>query len=160
MPTLSELKGRPVISLNEGQKVGTIKDALIDPVAKTVGGFLLQGNDGELALPYSHIRAIGPDAVTIESAMSTQSPVGEGGLEGLRKFGDFTKEQVVDASGVHHGHLGDATFSETGALTEVEIHSGGFLGLNEKKTDLLIGSVRSFGTNVVTIEAWPDEPAA
>jgi uncharacterized protein YrrD len=159
MPTLSELKGRPVISLNEGEKLGAIKDALVDPSANRIGGFLLQATEGDLALPFAHVRAIGPDAVTVESAASSQSPVGEGGLEGNRKFSELAKQQVVDAEGKHHGHLGDITFSIDGSITDIEIRSGGFLGIKEDKTLYPISVVRSFGASVVTVEGIPQPEA-
>ena len=152
MPTLSELKGRPVISLNEGEKLGAIKDVLVDTANKTVGGFLLQAHDGDLALPFPHVRAIGPDAVTVETAASSQSPVGEGGLEGTRKFAELAKQQVVDSEGKHLGHLGDITFGLDGLITDIEIRSGGFLGIKEDKTLYPISVVRSFGASVVTVE--------
>ena len=159
MPTLSELKGRPIISLNEGEKLGAIKDALVDTANKVVGGFLLQATDGDLALPFPQVRAIGPDAVTVETAASSQSPVGEGGLEGTRKFAELAKQQIVDSEGKHLGHLGDITFGLDGMITDIEIRSGGFLGIKEDKTLYPISVVRSFGTTVVTVEGIPQPEA-
>ena len=57
--------GIPVISLAEGQQMGTVKGLVVDPVQQNVAGLLIDQKgwfNGQKFVPYKKVRCLGTDA--------------------------------------------------------------------------------------------------
>src|SRR5687768_5193836 len=106
----SDLKGMPVLSMNEGARVGHVKDLLLDTTALRVAMLLLSTPDGESLVPFDKVRSLGSDAVTIESTAATQGTAGQTGVTGLRAVGEVLGLAVTSAEGTHLGDVKDLEF--------------------------------------------------
>lgn len=71
MPVLQskQIVGLPVVSIAEGVKLGTVRDVVVNPTERRIVGFVVQA-DGRaretLVLLAEDVRAVGPDAVTVQ----------------------------------------------------------------------------------------------
>jgi uncharacterized protein YrrD len=118
---MEELKGKPVISVASGTKLGSVHDFLLDDsylqVAALVigGGGLLGGH--KQAVAYSAIHGIGPDAVMVNGLDAVQEVGGSGPL-GPTHLLDEAQTQVMSESGVILGRVLEMQFEpQTGAIT-------------------------------------------
>jgi len=145
----STLEGRQIISIAEGTKLGTVRDALIDPATQMVSAFVLGGDRGEIVLPFAKIAKIGPDAIMIEQASDTQP----GTPDGLRRLSDLQKLTVLSSEGTGLGNVGDLEFDQdSGQILALDVRAGGVFGLGAQKQIVTIGLVRSFGSDAITVE--------
>jgi len=148
---LSELMNRQVIATATGEKVGVMKDALLDVDRRMVAGFVLSGAKGESVLAFEKVRTFGPDAVMIDTvgdvAESASGPVN------ARRFGEIAKVQVLSTSGAAMGNFDDVAFNAMGgAIESFEIAEGGVFGLGAKKIAIPAAAVRGIGPDAVTVE--------
>ena len=108
--------------------------------------------------PFAALRSLGADAVTVESAAATQAaadPAGVGNL--MRSLADLIGLKVLNGEGAYLGDVRDVTIEPaSGALTELESHSGGLLGLGGTGVTIPASAIRGIGPELVTV----DMPAA
>jgi sporulation protein YlmC with PRC-barrel domain len=127
----SALKGKAVVSMVDGVQIGRVEDVLFDTNALRIAALALTTSGGRSILPFAAIRSLGADAVTVESATVTQPTAAQpdtGNL--LRGLGDLTGLKVVNGEGDYLGDVRDITIDQSsGALTEMEAHRGGMLGI-------------------------------
>lgn len=67
--------GMPVISLEEGQRIGKIKELVINPTTKVVAALLIEQKGwfkDQKFIPYSKVCSVGNDAITVEQNSSVQ----------------------------------------------------------------------------------------
>ncbi len=67
-----ELKGRPVLDVVEARQVGKVEAVVLDPEAGRVVGLMVKGD--RPVLPVDAVKALGPDAVTVEGADALRLP--------------------------------------------------------------------------------------
>lgn len=153
----TELSGKPVVSMSDGIKVGTVKDILIDTENLAVTALLVSGSSGVGGLPYVQILAIGPDAVTIEDANSifwaSAHKPGPG-----REGNDVKGLTVVNAAGEALGSVHDIElFGDH--VSGLEIRTGGLFGIGATDTHIPAEDIRSIGTKLVTVDLPAPAPA-
>lgn len=143
---IGELRGRQVISIGEGAKLGVVEDVALNAETRTITHLLVGGGN---ALAYGKVKTVGPDAVMVESR-SDLEPIPSDGV----RFGEAAKLPVLSTEGVNLGSLADLHLDlATGRIVSVEVRSGGVLGIGQQKAPFSIEKVRSFGTDAVTVEA-------
>ena len=143
---------KPVVSLEDGRKLGRVSDLLIDPQTKSLAAFEIEGDEGKSVLPRDHVRNIGDDAITVDSVSATQS--GANALPGLALFSSLQGKKVVDSAGTLLGELDDVEIDPTtGQISTVLVKSGGVLGIGAHIHRLPAGDVFSFGPSLVTVNA-------
>jgi sporulation protein YlmC with PRC-barrel domain len=146
---LSEIRGRQVVSIAEGERPGQVKDLLIEPTEKKVIALVIGTSGGDSTLPLHAVRAIGPDAITIPDRTSLTPGLGESG----KTFSELSKLPVLDAAGTDQGHLDDVTFElPSGVLISLKTKSGGVFGIGANRENLPAALVRSLGPSAVTVE--------
>jgi uncharacterized protein YrrD len=124
-----ELKDKPVISIAEGTKVGSVHDLLLDEsctqvVALIVGGGGLLGGHKQ-AVMYSAVRGMGPDAVMVEGRDAVQDLSDDGPLAASLHWSDVHQEMMTEG-GVHLGRVGELEFDpQSGAVTALELEPKG-----------------------------------
>jgi sporulation protein YlmC with PRC-barrel domain len=140
-----------VISINEGARLGTVKDIALHPGDRQVEGFLLstEGHDGYL--PFARLSKIGPDAIMVESKSAV---VPEGEAAALFSVNELGKMEVMNTAGTKLGSVADLEFDLTsGALASIELKAGGVFGIGAQKSVIPASQIRSFGEDVITVEA-------
>lgn len=143
---IGELRGRQVISVGEGAKLGSVEDLVFNVETRTVTHLLVGSGN---AVAYGKVKTVGPDAVMVESRSELEPAPSEGA-----RFGDVSKLPALSTEGVNLGSLADLTLDlATGRIVSVEVRSGGVLGIGQQKAMFSIDKVRSFGGEAVTVEA-------
>jgi uncharacterized protein YrrD len=118
---MEELKGKPVMSVSSGTKLGSVHDFLLDDsylqiAALVIGGGGLLGGHKQ-AVAYSAIHGIGPDAVMVNGLDAVQEVGGSGPL-GPTHVLDEAQTQVMSESGMILGRVLELEFEpQTGSVT-------------------------------------------
>jgi sporulation protein YlmC with PRC-barrel domain len=150
----SGLKGKAVVSMVDGIQIGRVEDVLFDTAALKVAALVLTTSGGRSILPFTAVRTLGADAVTVESATATQPAATQGDANNLlRALGDLTGLKVVNGEGAYLGDIRDITIDQaSGALSEFEAHGGGMLGMGGTTITVLASAIRGIGPALVTVD--------
>jgi uncharacterized protein YrrD len=72
MKKTRELKGMPVLALEEGERLGQVRGLILDPVARQVVALILDRRVGgeDQIVATANIRTVGPAAITVENRSS------------------------------------------------------------------------------------------
>jgi uncharacterized protein YrrD len=121
-----ELLGMPVVSLEEGLRVGRVTGLVVDPAAKTVAALIVEKGGlfrEQRFIPFPQVYSIGANAVTLHR--SQQAAKGASLPEILRLFKEkiaVTGAKVVAENGAILGHVTEYFVDTvTGAITGLEI---------------------------------------
>ena len=143
-----------------GAKVGSVEEVLFDATDLRVAALLLRASDGQSIVPFAFVRNIGADAVIVESTAATEGATGQTARENLRGLGDLTGLPVVDSEGTNLGAMTDCEFApDDGRLTEIEVHSGGMLGLGGTSLTVAAAAIRRIGPKLITVDIPAPENA-
>lgn len=153
------LIGRAVVSVADGEKVGTISDAVLNLETRAVRGLVMGGGGGLFhretpsVIPLTQIHSIGPHAVTLADKTGIIRMEGAP-YEGVPTL-DALKKPVVTADGEAIGTGDDVVFDEAdGAITALQLApQGGFLGIGATTPTIPIEGVVEFGPDVITVQA-------
>lgn len=63
----SDIKGRKVVSTASAERVGKVKEIVVDGVAHQVAGFVLKRTQSGSVLPWADVQGLGADALTVAS---------------------------------------------------------------------------------------------
>ncbi|HTE85808.1 MAG TPA: PRC-barrel domain-containing protein [Dehalococcoidia bacterium] len=120
---MEELKGKPVLTIATGAKLGSVHELLLDDTylqiaAVGIGGGGLFGGHKQ-AIAYGSIHGIGPDAVMVGSQDDLQE-IGGGGPFGSTHPLDEMQQEVMSESGVNLGRVVEMEFEpQTGAVSSL-----------------------------------------
>lgn len=146
--------GIPVISLEEGQQVGTIKGLVINPTLKNVAALIIDQKGWfreQKFVPYSKVHSTGEDAVTIDRVNRVEKGVSL--PEILKLFKDrvtIIGSRLVTENGTALGVVEEFYVDlQTGDIVGLEFSGGTVNALLKGSAFLDINYVRTFGNNVV-----------
>lgn len=149
----SRMKGLAVVSIADGEKLGTIDRVYVDPTRLRVVGFRVHGPGGLLQrgtsslVDVADIRALGSDALTLNDRSALREPA-SGRIEGVADLEDLAKDKVVTESGTYVGEVVSFEFDErTFGLKAVEVSPGFFKANKVIPVELMI----SVGTDLVVV---------
>jgi uncharacterized protein YrrD len=127
------VKGIPVLSIDDGEKLGSVNRAYVDAGEKRVVGFAYSSGGGflqvesELKLDTADIRSLGPDALMLDRKD------GDTGASVSERYGqllildDIGSLPVMSESGISIGQMASLDFDHHSfALTQIEISPGYF----------------------------------
>lgn len=147
---ISELIGRPVVSMAGGVKVGTVKDVLIDTATLTATALLISGDSGRGGLPFDKVLAVGPDAVTIEEVSSvfwaSATTPGPG-----REANEIKGLPVVNSLGADMGNVHDIELLGD-RVQSLDVRSGGLFGIGASEKAITQHAIRSIGDKLVAVD--------
>jgi sporulation protein YlmC with PRC-barrel domain len=113
-----EVLGRPVLDLATATTVGHVDDVDVDPAARRAIGFHLAKSSAGDWLSWDQITAIGPDAVTIQSAEAVATYAADPARRMLRKGGALGGRVLTD-QGREVGSLNDVEIDDDGAIVSL-----------------------------------------
>ncbi len=149
----SQLKNRTVVSMSGGASLGTVDDVLFDIDQLRVASLVLRHDGTRLILPFGAVQHIGAEALTVTDVDFGQTEPPEGSLNRMRALSDLVGLRVLNSEAKYLGDVRALTIDdETGALTEVEAHEGGVLGLGGTSTVVPVSAIRGIGDQFVTAE--------
>lgn len=126
------VKGLPVVSIADGQRLGSVTEVYMDPDGRAItafvvgqgGSLLTASDDSARVLDAGNVRAIGPDAMMVGDSSALEIPSGE---ESRFRLDDLLKRKVVSESGEYVGQVASVEFDERGMrITGIEVSPGFF----------------------------------
>ena len=129
MVRVSELRGKVVITVPEGEKIGTVEDVLLRPEEQRLGALVVKSSSfaGPQILLAADISSVGGDAVATQSAEKLQDQARFGEAAQLVSFGEASGRKVATTSGNYAGELFDVHLDPaTGRITGYEVTGGLF----------------------------------
>lgn len=149
-----QLPGLAVFSVDDGKKLGQVKDYVLDPEIRAIVAFIIGGTKRfreEFILPYERIKGIGKEAITVESANVLGKKQDFPQLASLLKaMPDISGRSVMTERGVFLGKAADFTIdSETGTIHRLILKNGMFDDLLRGKHELPIEDITVFGADVI-----------
>jgi len=155
-----QLKGLAVISIADGEKLGSIDRVLVDPVAAKVVGFSVrQGGGGILSSPVEtdaeqmvdvdDIHALGKDAITLQDKGSVRGDQTSTRLQSLLDLDQMAKLKVITEGGTYVGEMVSAEINERSyGLTELEVSPGFF----KSNRHVPIAQVVNIGHDLIVVK--------
>ena len=147
------LKGLAVISIADGEKLGTLDRVYLDPTAKRVVGFAVKHGGlfagGELGLiDVDDVHALGQDALTLADKGAVRGDRTRARLDQLVDLDELVKHRAVTEGGTFVGQVTGVEVDRTSFhLAELEISPGFF-----KSNKLVpVGQVVSIGHDLVVV---------
>lgn len=140
MRRVSEYVGKPIVSADTGEKVGTVADVLVDTDAGRIVGVIVGGGllTSEQVLPYADVQVMGGDAVI---AKSRQRIVGarewrDAGSDAARAK-TYRNRRVITTGGRELGAVRDVYVNEnTGLIEAYDVAAPGFTRLVQRRSVL------------------------
>lgn len=154
--TGKRLIGLPVFAIDNGQKVGQVKDYLFDPKEKGIIALII-GSKGlmrdDYLLPFADLKHIGPEAVTIDNERLLRKKGEKPEWANLlREMPDVIHLPLMAEDGVFLGKATEFVVdTASGALTALEIGGGMVENLRKGKSSLPIEDVLVIGNDVVLV---------
>jgi sporulation protein YlmC with PRC-barrel domain len=148
--TTREIIGKPVISMADGEKVGDVKDLLIDTSSLAAVTLVVHGNEGNYYISWPRVKSVGADAITIEDKSILDKP--EKVVEPIREFRELNGTTVVDGTGTVVGTVRELVLDDDGRIKSIEAKAGGVFGIGTKDSSISAQEVRSIGPRLVTFE--------
>lgn len=108
----SNLIGRSVVDMDAAEKLGKVKEIIVQQDGERVAGFVVSHAENILgsggtrrSIPASALNAIGPDAITVHGRNVTEEAASE--LEALPRMSDVTGHKMMTQSGRLIGTIDD-----------------------------------------------------
>lgn len=141
----NHVTGISVVSIGTGERLGSISEILLDPTAERIsafaidtggGGMLSSQSGGTQWIDAGDVRAIGPDAMTVEDSSVLHEPASDGDTTPLSVL---SGQKVVTEGGTFVGQVASVEIDENGMdVTGLDV-SPGFFKSNRvvPRTDVL-----------------------
>jgi uncharacterized protein YrrD len=154
---VNDLKGKTILSLRDGEKIGQVDDILIDPETLSVGG--LVSSSGGLfeqrnrIILAEDIDRWGKDAVLVQDANVFRSfddfPEKEKWLSATNKLTGLT---VVSTSGDKIGQIDDVLIDNDGRMAAYRVSSGFADRSFGRSKEIPANTTKKLGKDVVIVE--------
>ncbi|UZJ80415.1 PRC-barrel domain-containing protein [Fictibacillus sp. KU28468] len=151
MKKSNQFVGLPIISINEGAEIGTVKSLVINAQQGSVDFLTVEHEDWQIsvrAVPFKKIVGVGEFAVTIEDRNSifdlTEIPIAN---ELVQKKISISGARVIDRKGQLLGEVGEFYINEdNGSILGLTI------GMNDKEAVLKSEFVVTFGRDLIVVK--------
>lgn len=157
----TEIRGRAVVNLDKGEKVGTCDDFYFDPQTHEIYALRVKtGMFSHRILPVAHISSVGQDAITIPNEEALQKSSADKKIAELPSAESELSFKVMSASGTLIGKVGNILlYINAPTMLQVAGYelSGGLRGkLGGHYASFAASEIMSYGTDVIVI---PDDVA-
>jgi uncharacterized protein YrrD len=151
---VSELKGKAILSMREGERVGQVEDVLSDPSNLRVSGVVLSKGglfDKERRiLPAADIKTWGKDALLVENMNVFRSeadlPERDTWVSATSRLNGLA---IVSSAGDRLGQVSDVLIDKDGKIVSYLVSEGTFGG---RSREIPAGATRSIGRDAVIVE--------
>lgn len=160
---LSDLRNKPVVSLEGAETLGFLDDIYVDTKQHRVVGFKVRRGGlitHREAMLLADIESIGGDAVTVKDASKLNDPGRFTGLADDRTGDDVIGSRVLTEGGEEIGKVADLEIDlATGQVTEYLLGMGIIDRLRGREHPLTMDVVRSVGNKLVVVADSVTAPA-
>jgi uncharacterized protein YrrD len=153
---LSELRGKPVVSIAEARRVGIVDDALVDPSFRRLTALRIrsEGHGPGVLVEIGNVRGIGPDAVTITAREALMLPERASQAAGDPPLREAINSRLVTERGEAIGRLREIDFDPVTRLVRTLVYVSGMIDtILDRAHAVEIADVLGVGPGVVTIRA-------
>ncbi|HEY3282496.1 MAG TPA: PRC-barrel domain-containing protein [Armatimonadota bacterium] len=154
MKTLHDLLGMPLMTVQEGLRLGTLKGLEFAAADGRVRYLHFVGAEtrADGVLPWASVRSVGTDAITVDSVSSVLEAVPPSKQPG-EVTADVHDRPVITEGGTHLGKVTDYDINEvTGRIERYRVATGGFVGrLTHSEIAFPHDAVRAFGQDAVIV---------
>lgn len=146
----------PVISLEEGQQIGVVKELVVDPAGKRVAALIIDQKGWfreQRFIPYHKINSVGNDAITIEMTSGVERTASFPEIISLLKDRvEVVGARIVSESGSVMGFVDEYYVdTETGTIAGLEFSGNMLNSVVKGRAFLDINFVRTMGKEVVVV---------
>lgn len=161
MHRVSEIIGKPIVSAETGDRLGSVSDALLGDGGVNVVALIIRGGllEKEHVLPFHDIQTLGGDTVLARTVAGISSPQEwrRSGVKATRSS-RLRGKPVVTVGGQRLGEVSDLLVNdETGAFDGVEVADSRLGGLHTKRAILHASEEIRIGPDAVVV---PDNAIA
>lgn len=150
---IQELLGMPVVALDRGVRLGTVKGVELDPNQGQIRYLRIDADDHrpDGVIPWDRLHSIGRDAVTVDSPLALQETIP--GADCDRMIAHFGDRPVVTVSGSRIGTMTSYDLDPvTGAITRYHVALGGLVNrLTHRDVEFPQAAIRSVGADAVIV---------
>ncbi|OAT82940.1 PRC-barrel domain-containing protein [Desulfotomaculum copahuensis] len=149
-----QFAGMPVISMEEGQQIGTVRGLVVDPAQKTVAALIIEQKGWfkeQRFIPFARIHSVGDNAITVAHGSSAQRAAKLPDIVRLTKERlNVLGARIVTENGTALGQVDEYYVDlENGDIIGLEF-SGGFLSsVMEGHAFLDSNFIRTLGREVI-----------
>ena len=156
---IDAFKNLPVLSIETGARLGFVDDLLFDANPLRVAALRVKQAGQQIVVPWSVVKTVGADAIMVPDDAAAHTTSSESGLSALRDSAAMRALNVVDEGGTLIGTVKAIEVDPaSGAVTQVEAHTGGMLGMGGKTTTIAADEIRSIGDEVLLTAVRRSEP--
>lgn len=146
----------PIVSLKEGMQIGTVRNLVIDPVRMELAALIIDQRGWfreQKIIPYSKVKSIGSDAITIDESSNVQKTVSLPEiLKLIKEKANPIGTRVISETGTVLGVVEEFFLEEsTGKITGFEISGKMLESLFKGKALLSADYVKTLGSDVVVV---------
>lgn len=144
----------PVISIEDGQQLGYVKDLVINPIKTEISGLIVEQKGWfkeQKIIPYNKVQYIGDDALTIEKSSNVEKPANLPEIISLIKERNLIiSSKVITETGLFLGFVNEFFVDETtGKITALEIKGPLINNLLHGHANMDIGYIRTIGHDIL-----------
>jgi uncharacterized protein YrrD len=164
MRSAKELRGIAIVDVTGGRRLGRIDEVVVSPEDLRLIGFVLKEggllNQRELVIRAEHVRAMGPDAVTVEGDVAQEIGQQEEAFAEARGGSrPLLGAKAVTEDGALLGEIDDLSLDESTLRVAAVTLRGGLMGSGDA---IAADRIASVGPDMVVIrdeaEPAPDSP--
>ena len=161
---VSEIKGKKVVTVPEGENIGTVEDVLLHPEEQRLGALVIKSPRlaGPQIVLAEDISAVGGDVVAIHRAERLQDQARFSESVQLVSVGESSGRKVATSSGNYVGDLSDVHVDPaTGKVTGYEVTGGLFERMFGRSHTIKASEYSRLGKDMLIVadEAIPAQPA-
>ncbi len=146
----------PIVSLEEGIQLGAVRNLVVDPVKMEIAAVIIDQRGWfreQKIIPYSKVRSVGNDAITIDQSANVQKTVSLPEiLKLIKERANPVGTRVIAENGTVLGVVDEFNIDEeTGKITSLEVAGKRLESLFKGKALLPISYVRTMGSDVIVV---------
>ncbi len=153
----TDLRHKAVVTIQNAERVGTVKDVLVDTEAQRIAALQVEGaaRTEPETIPIDRVRSIGKDAIMLEEAEAKAQPSRPGKTgpgEGVVRLDELLGGKVLSYEGNLLGTLVDLGFDTTTfQITDYEVRPGGLVDITGRRKRLGASPDIHFGKGIITV---------
>ena len=151
----SEVIGKPIVSAETGEKLGSVADLLLDSAIIRVVGLVVDGGlfSAEHVLPYADVTMLGRDAVVTRSAYGLVGPhEWRARAVDASRASTLKNRRVITDRGRRVGVVKDIVLQDaTGRIEAYEVAASAFAGLVERRHLMPHSSTVIIGPDAIVV---------
>ncbi|HPU35923.1 MAG TPA: PRC-barrel domain-containing protein, partial [Bacillota bacterium] len=158
MQKSKRFEAMPVISLEEGRQIGTVKGLVVDPAARKVAALIIEQKGWfkeQRFIPYNRINSVGNDAITIEKSSGIEKAAGIPEIAKLlREKVPINGAKIVTDNGTALGYVDEYYVDlATGTIAGLEFSGSRLDSIIKGHAFIDINYVRTLGKEVIVVSS-------